>query len=177
MRGPCVAYVWLVLNKSGGLSAIVTLPTFHRQLPVRGSGWRRDLSVAHSYLIFQAFMSRLALSFHFKAGSSCRALPSIFISATALMLSVVCLFYVLELLCTPISDHVPNESVAVVINVVQVEQQCVGRRQRYRITNTRCRCVNSNVNIKYDVPNSRCSCIFNLIIGRCCDSIHGNTYK
>ena len=56
------------------------------------------------------------------------------------------------------SDHVPYESVAVVINVVQVEQQCVGRRQRYRTTNTRCRRVNSNVNIvlmsmTYPIPD------------------------
>ena len=74
------------------------------------------------------------------------------------------------------SDHVPYESVAVVINVVQVEQQCVGWRQRYRTTNTRCRRVNFNVNIcanEYDVPDSRCSCNFNLIIGRCCDGICG----
>ena len=44
-----------------------------------------SLSVAHSSLIFQAFMSLLTVSFHLDLGLPLGRFPSIFILATALM--------------------------------------------------------------------------------------------
>ena len=63
--------------------------TFSRHVPVRGSGSYRDLSislsVAHSSLMFQAFMSLLTVSFHCKFGCPLWRFLFILISTSALI--------------------------------------------------------------------------------------------
>ena len=102
---------------------------FRRRLPVRGSGSCRDLSiflsVAHSFLMFQAFRSLLTVSFHLNFGLPLGRFPSIFISTTALMFSVVSL-----LLAYP--DH-SNVLLLLTITVEGLASRTVSGRKTFAI--------------------------------------------